>query len=369
VEITDTFTFGAELRTFYVGLKVGEGLPYSGDKDQDHLFMAGLRLALNWYPLEELSVHVQGEGRYKYPGWDSEPIPGFRVRPWVGYVSWTPEPVDLRAGLMVKDFGTGALLDQRVLGLDTAWHVGPVDIGVFGGVTTEEFQRSGTNCLWIHHTSMTAGWRTLSHGLNNVMAGTTVTLTTLQRGHLSFLYLLAWPEWEHLRSHSLAMSLTAPLIRRILNVNVEPMVLVNHDQQVFPALLAVFRFRLDLWGKESILRLGMASSLLHEEDRRMTPVFESLSWGFLKRYSLYEGHLGMIRFHWPVTRQVQPFVHYHLATSDFTGSGTTDELDAGVEVHVGDWLRMVCSYAGLHLAGRDQASHGLYFEARIVAGQ
>lgn len=370
-EVTDSLSIGAEVRAFFVGLNVGEGLALTaGDLDEwDSAFLGGLRTSLLWTPFDDWSLTWEGEARYKYPGWENRPVPGLDGRLWQLYVGYDHEPVEVSAGMQIVNFGMSSMLDQRFVALRGEFKADMFTAGLLAGVTMEEMTRNASNCLWVRYTSETTGWRTLSHELDNAIAGATFTWKGFRPWRFQSAYFWARPSWEKQRSHNLVAWIGGPLIPRILSLDLEPAVMLSDSQRVMGSLVGELRFTLPaLLGSSPTLRLAAGSAFGYDDDVRYMPVFENLSWGYLKRYSLYEGHLLQARFDWDVLDWLRPSARYVAQTFNFTKERSSDELDAGMEFNVNEVYWLVLSYVGLNLVGPYQPSHGLYAELRVVFG-
>jgi hypothetical protein len=98
----------------------------------------------------------------------------------------------------------------------------------------------------------------------------------------------------------------------------------------------------------------------------MTSAFENLSYGLIRRFNLFQGHVVRARFAWQVLEYVRVFADYLVA---FPHDGLDDELDVGLWLQLNDLYRLNLAYVGLNLAGEPEASHAVYAEVRIVIGR
>lgn len=369
-EVTESLSLGAELRAFYVGMELGDGMPMSAQHkgEWDNAFLSGLRLSALWSPWTDWSLTVEGEVRYKHPGWKDNPVPGLDGRPWQAYVEYNKKPWDVTAGLQILNFGMSSILDQRFLALSAEYSADLFTVGAFGGATLEDMSRNASNCLWVRYTSATTGWRTLSHEMENFVGGATFTWKGFRPWRFQSMYLYSRPSVNLQRSHAVVAWLGGPLVPKYVSLDIEPTFLVANEERIMGSLVGEVRITLPILSTPPVLRLAAATPLGYSDEHRYMPVYENLSWGFLKRYSLYEGHLFQGRLDWDATPWLRPMARYVAQTFNFTEEQTSDELDAGVELNFNEVYWLVLSYVGLNLAGSLEASHGVYVEARVVFG-
>ncbi len=370
-EVTDSLSIGAEVRAFYVGMDVGDDLPISAKSagSWDNAFMAGLRTSLLWTPFEDWSLTWEGEARYKRPGWSNSAVRGLDGRLWQLYVGFDHAPWEVSAGLQIMNFGMSSMLDQRFVALRADFKADLFSVGAFGGVTMEQMTRNSTNCLWVRYTSATTGWRVLSHDLDNLVAGATFTWKGFRPWRFQSMYLWSRPALEAQRSHALVAWFGGPLIPRYVTLDLEPAVVITADEKVMGSLVGEVRVTLpQVLDSAPVLRLAAGSAFGYSQEQRFMPVYENLSWGYLKRYSLYEGHLFQARLDWDATEWLRPSARYVAQTFDFSSQLTSDEMDAGIELNLHEVYWLVLSYVGLNLVGPNAPSHGFYAELRVVFG-
>ncbi|GEM_PF-4208664 len=369
-DVTDTLSIGAELRGFYVGMKPGDGLPISASEKEswDSMFLAGLRTSLLWTPFEDWSLTWEGEARYKNPGWENRPVPGLDGRLWQLYVAYDGRPVSAAAGLQIVNFGMSSIIDQRFIAARVDYSGDLFSIGMFGGATMEFLTRNASNCLWVRYTSATTGWRTLSHDLDNFVAGAQFSYKGLRPWRAQALYLWAYPSMEHHRSHALVGNFGGPIVRKSISMDIEPALLLDHQNRVMGSVTGEVRWHIPIFSVPPLLRLAAASAFGYSASAPFAPVYENLSWGLLKRYSLFEGHLFQGRLEWNPREWVRPTVRYVAQTFNFTKEQSSDELDAGVEFKIAEPYWLLLSYVAMNVVGPHQPSHGVYFEARAVLG-
>jgi hypothetical protein len=384
-QLSEKLSLGAELRLFYIGMDFGDGMPLSEVVDDfDNALLLGTRLSLNWYPTDFLTIVLEPEFRYKSRGW--EEWDGFNRRLWQGFLAFDFGRFQTTLGMQLFSFGQGAALDDRFLGASFGFDHKKVGFSVFGGLTYDGLRRSGTNCLFEEYTSTTAAWKTISHNLGeNFAVGATFSLKVLRPWRMILLYLLSFPHFEHLRSHTIALDVGGPLKPQVASLHLEPLLFIDDQAKVMLGLVGDLRLHLHFLGKEPLLRIGAASSFLDTPEQRLRPVFENLSWGFLKRYSLYHGFIGMARLDWTfevkgkrALATLKPFAHYYIQRFDFKKHSQktnellylTDELDAGIAIGVNRLYNFVVAFVGLNLASDyEEPSLGAYVEARIVFGE
>jgi hypothetical protein len=373
-EPLDYLAVGAELRGFYVGGHVGGGLPNSDPaKPWNHDPAGALRLSVGLHPLAALSIIVEGEvssaGNYG--------------RPTEGYIEYAPERWAVRGGLQTLTFGSGALLDQHFLALDLKLKTRLLDAEVFGGVTNRFLEKSATNCMFIGYTAHTQLWRALPEGLDSAVAGAVLSTSALDPFDLRAMYLFSWPgaslaqdertagplssTVRDLRSHGAALSFSGPIVGEYLTFTLEPMLLVNADRELLPAMLVELRSR-PMRGMH--LRLGSAVSFRQGDGLGFSPVYENLSYAPLQRFNLHQGRLLAAEASYRINRFVQPFAGYAFRFQEPSAASpdTGDELRAGVELRISELYRLGLSYVAVNLAGPHRTSHLGMAELRVVLG-
>ncbi len=375
-QIGDTLEIGAEFRAFYWGISVGEGLPTSpgpGGEEypwENNVFL-GLRTMLYWYPTDGLTIGLEDEIRYRWPGWDASAVPGLDHRPVQIFIEYETHGFQFTGGLQPFYFGTAAVLDQRFVGLAAQYEHQIFSIRAFGGMTMRHFMRNAANSMWMSYMSDTNGWKFTSQSLTeNFAVGMIFSLRRIVRPYrLQLLYLYSHASYEHLRSHALSIHFAGPIWRPYISFVLEPLVLIDHESTVLPGLVAEVRARFGRESNRPTLAVGVASSFLHladeDETQRFSAVYENLSLGMIRRFNLHQGHIIYARAKWSIIDHVGLFASYYVALDD----EVSDELDAGVWLQVNDLYRMNLAYVGLNYAGDHDTSHGLYVEARIIIGR
>lgn len=359
-EPRDFIALGAELRVFYLGARVGGGLPKSESSagTWQHDPAGGLRLAVNLFPVSGLSV--LGELDLS--------TSGSHVRPTQALVEYDAGSWAVTGGLQTLSFGSGALLDQRFIALDARLQTSAIGIEAFGGITHRLLMKSATNCIYVGYTAHTQGWRTLEHPLHeNLAAGAVLSLHAVSPMSLQALYLLSWPGIEQLRSHAVALSLSGPILGQRLAFSLEPLMLVDHDQRALPGVVVQLRSR-PVRGLN--LKVGAAISFRRGEELDLSPVYENLSWAPLQRFTLHQGRVLMGRVSYRVHRFVKPFAGYafRFQEASLGSENTGDELDAGVELRISNLYRLRASYIATNLAGPHAPSHAGFLELRLLMG-
>lgn len=375
-DITDNLSLGAEIRMFYLGMDVGENLPISGVEKFDNNYFGGLRLSMTYYPLSELSVIVEGELRYKNPGWTENN--GFSGRPWQGYVGYDSEHLYANAGLQIFQFGTAALLDERFIGIEGGYKDKDFEISLLWGVTHNWLLRSTSNCLWIKYTSQTEGWKTISSDFRNYILGLKGGLKVFRPHQIQIIYLYSHPTFEELQSNAFSLYAKGPVIRKRLSYVIEPVFIVpakiyNRGSEIKSNVFGIvseLRLHLPVFEREPLLTLGTATVLNDVEEKAINPVYENLSWGFLKRYSLRQGHIGEIKFSWEILPFLKPFANYYLQSTDYTAQKSSDELDAGLMFEfMKGLISLNTSFVALNMSGPYSPSYGAYIELRTIIGK
>jgi hypothetical protein len=385
-QIGDTLELGAEFRSFYFGAAVGEGLPISPGPDEadypwDNNVFLGLRALLYWYPAEGLTIAVEDELRYRWPGWEASGVPGLDNRPVSLFIEYETNGITVTGGLQSFYFGTAAVLDQRFLGLSAQLEHEVFSIEVFGGVTMRHFMRNAAHSMWMSYMSDTNGWKYASQDLSeNFAIGAIFSLRSVVRPfRLELLYLISEASLEQLRSQAVSLHFAGPIWRPYLSFVLEPLVVIDSDANVFPGVVAEVRARFGSEANLPTLSVGGASSFLHLQDddpaARYNAVYENLSLGMIRRFNLHQGHVLYARAAWQIIDYVGLFAGYY-ANIDVAIDPTegrvldvNDELDVGVALQVNDLYRMNLAYVAMNLAGDHDTSHGVYVEARIIIGR
>ncbi len=371
-EATDTLEIGAEPRAFYFGAHVGGGLPSSsasaGEVFEHNLFL-GLRPLVNWFPLDKLSFTFEAGLRYKNPGWKENPIPGFSPRLLQALVAYDTSLVSITAGIQAQVFGNAAVLDQRFLGLNLDHKNDWVSLSLFGGLFARHLMRNAADCYWMRYASDTIGWKTVSSApLQNRMAGVIVGVRKVKPAQLKLLYLYVQPSVAYLESHVWSVSLTGPLWQPYIRFDFEVLAQLKEGGSFLPAAVALLTSRFGKTGKAPRLTVGAANSFGETEERRLAPVLENLSWGMVRRFTLFDGHIFTAQARWPLHEHIKPFADYFFQTPDSSFDHPNDELDLGAWVQINDRYRLRLAYVGMNLAGDFSPSHAFYAELRLIVG-
>ncbi|MBN2797645.1 MAG: hypothetical protein JXX28_00710 [Deltaproteobacteria bacterium] len=366
VAVTDTLAVGAEARLIGVGVAPSEGLLEAQREPWDHEAMAGLRGLVEWYPSDLFGAVLEGEVRYRTGGWQENTIPGldpFRANQ--AFLELYTGALETRVGLQHVSFGSTALLDSRMMGARLELGTRPIAFSLFGGAVLREMLRSGDGCLWYHYQADRIAWKSLSNEMgDNVLVGG--TFQGKRRGvRLRGLYLLSLSRNEDVAGQGASLSIAAPLAGSALGLTVEPLAWKNGEEPWTPGAMAVLRWR--VWdAKDAVqLRVGTALALPSADATAPRPVYENLSWGALRRYSLHDERLGMMDAVWPVHGWVEPQLAWYLQSD---GAALSDELDLGALWTVGGKHTVKTSAVLLDLAGEAPASPGVHLEFRGVIG-
>ena len=166
--IGDSLELGAEFRAFYFGISVGglDGERRPGDMPtaaldsdwgdgepaprhfENNVFL-GLRPFLNWYATEHLTLAVENELRFRWPGWEERTVPGLDHR-WVSlFLEYEGDGLTLTGGVQPFTFGTGAVLDQRFIGVRVEVDRPVYRMATFGGMTMRPLMRNAGNSMWM----------------------------------------------------------------------------------------------------------------------------------------------------------------------------------------------------------------------------
>jgi len=367
-EPRDIFSIGLELRSFYIGADVGDGLPRSRTAEGwENDPASGVRLLAGFYPLDGLSITAEFDLTVAKDVLAEGDELKVRPRATEALVDYDSESWGVGAGIQTFTVGSGAMLDQRFLALDLRLKTRIATLDVFGGATNSYLMKSATNCIFTAYTAHTQGWRTIGDGLDSFMGGAILSFKTLQPFTLQLAYLFARPDVEHLRGHGATLALSGPIVRQRLSMSIETMWLVDDAQVIKPAVLAELRSR-PFGGLR--LKVAAATSFGGEPAERFTPVFENLSWGILQRFNLYQGRLLMGRAAYAVGEHVKPFAGYYMRflESSLDSENTGDELDAGVDLKISDLYTLRAAYIGANLVGPHVTSHICYLELRVIIG-
>lgn len=371
-ELHEKFSLGAELRAFYFGVSVGEEMPTSlvnSERTFENNVFFGLKPRMEWYPTSGLNVVMEFELRYRWPGWETYAVPGLQMRPTEVIVEYEKKAFRLIGGFQSFTFGTTALLDQRFWGLMAQYKKRKFSLAIFGGATMRRFMRSANNCLWMSYLSVSTGWKTVSDDMGNGIVGLTFNLKTLKPFHFRALYLYSHPGIEKLRSHALSIHVRGPIVRPYLYFEAEALAFLDHNNYFMPGYVALLRGRFGRSRRAPSMSIGLAGTLRGTSDRRMVPVYENLSWGLIRRYSVFHGNVGFIRAAWPAFKFLKLFSRYYMQSFAFSSEDFSDELDLGVNIKIGGLYDITLAYVGLNLAPGAKPSHAVYLEARIIFGK
>ncbi len=366
--VGDWAELGAELRSVTVAMSPGDDLATPDPDGFDLAFMEALRGLAILYPSDALTIVAEPEVRYKNPGWEDGPLPGL----WPMRINQALVEVDtgklgLDVGIQNLAWGSGALLDVRALGVSAQYSTKPVKLGLFAAMSRQSMLRNSEACLWYRYAAARNGWKSLSENpRDNPVLGADLSIKKLGAWRIKGLYLASLTQNEALRGHFLALSTTGPLVERRVTLAVEP-VMQLHDGSVSAGAVGMLRMTLFDGDHAPHGRVGFASSFTEADP--VASVWEGLSWGYLRRYSIHDGHIGMLRIAWPVNDWLKPKLQYHVQSAKLSDGAAGDELDLGVELKLAELYRAHLSLVGLDLAGPLEPSLGGFVEIRLIAGE
>ncbi|MCD6335209.1 MAG: hypothetical protein J7M27_07755 [Candidatus Latescibacteria bacterium] len=367
---------GAEWRTFYVFTPSGEDDPKGdglgqGGRYEEHHFLTGLRLSSEWLMADAWTFVFEGDLRYRDPGWKDELIAGLpEFRPQLRQITleYNASPFQMVVGQQMLTFGSSALLDQWVVSAVGQMKTRTLNWTVFGGTTNPNTLAMQQSCLWGKITEHRHKWKGLSDsdfGESRVF-GSTISLKTLRPYRVKMLYLFSDPERKADRSHALALHASGPLIKGA-TWKAEPMALYNDDGDVLAGLVTQVGLRGGIGSGRLGATVGYAGPVVRPKDVFFSAVYENLVWGKRQRYSLHDGHLGMVKLDGKIHEAFQPFVHYFIqADPADEAEDRSDELDAGLKFRYGESYMFEVSYAGLNVCCGDAPDHGMYAGMRIL---
>ncbi len=371
-EPTDWLAVGGEFRSLYLGAHVGDGFPLSGAEGLapwDNRILLGVRPLIEIYPSDTLAVVVEADWRLRFPSWAERPVPHNDLRLTQALVEWEPGKFKITGGIQTLNYGTGALLDQRFLAVEAKLSFKPVSFTLFGGMTNRYLMKNALNCGFSEYISHTQAWKVTSTYMHeNIALGANFAIKSLKPFKLKGMYLLSRPSSGELYSHSIAVTVGGPIVKRFLSFTVEPMLLINVDGFALPA--ALFQLRSN-FAKGLDIRLGAAGSFRQASGVRFSAVYENMSWGTLQRFNLHQGMIGMARASYLIKDHVRPFAKYtvRFRQSNRGYDGLMgDELEFGVEGKISALYKLSGSYVAANLAGSNRPSHMAFVELRIVLG-
>ncbi len=382
VQATDWLEVGAELRSMTVGMVPGDALSSPPpDDDFDLAELAGVKLLAYAYPTDSLTLVLEPEIRYKHPGWEDEAIPGlWPLRFNQALAEYDFGKAKVTAGIQNIAWGTGAILDARLIGMSVDYSSKAFAVGLFGAVAKDSMLRNSDVCLWRRYAGGKGWWRHVTDTPSeNRVAGASFSLKLLKPWKIKGLVYVAsltgdTPggeggrgdlEPEDLSGTFASMNVTAPIVSRRASFSLEPLLSVQGDET---RVATVGLLRLTPFdGRHSPRgRFGVAATFT---DGFVAPAMEGLSWGYLRRYSVHDGQLGTFRMKWPLSDEVDLRLDYQIALADDWSDALGDELDAGVELAPWDErYRVTFAFAALDLAGPLESSLGGYVELRLIAG-
>ena len=372
-QVLDSLELGLEFRSFYFGAAVGDGLP-SSDEDPERDFQNNLMLALKpaaaWFPVDGLTLSFEAEVRFAYPGWETNTPQGTDFRLAQALVEYDPGDYRLTAGLQSINFGSAALLDQRFVGFSGEYKTKPFNVSMFAGVTSRKFMRSATNCMWMRYASDTIGWKVASAKFyENIGAGLMASYKGMRPYRLMAMYLFSHPtSIEELQSHAVSVHFGGPLVEKYVSFALDAIGYIDHDGYLLPGLVLEMRARAG--GKTAPrFKLGLASSFRESDEHRIMSPYENLSWGLIRRYSLYNGHVAYVGAAWPFLEYVKPFIHYYAQSFSMGADDFEDELDVGLDLALTDLYRLRLAYVGINLFSERAPTDAFYAELRIVFGE
>lgn len=359
---------GAELRSITVAMYPGDDLATPDPEGLDLALMEALRALAIFTPTETLTLVIEPEIRYKNPGWEDGPLPGlWPMRLNQAMIEVQAGDLELDAGIQNLAWGSGAVLDVRAPGLRVSYSTRPIKLGLFAAVGRQSMLRGSEACLWYRYVAARNEWKTISDDMReNPMLGADLSLKTAGPWRLKGLYLASLTGEESLRGQFVSLSLAGPIVERRVSLSLEPVLQIRDGEG---SVGAVGMLRLTPFEDDHAPhgRVGFASSFAPENP--IGSAWEALSWGYLRRYSLHDGHIGMLGLAWPVTEILKPNLHYHVQSIALPEGAQGDELDLGVDLKLAELYRASFALVALDLAGPLDPSLGGFVEIRLIAGE
>lgn len=135
-------------------------------------------------------------------------------------------------------------------------------------------------------------------------------------------------------------------------------------------IVAEMRYHIPLFKREPQLGAGIATVVNSVPESAIIPVFENLSWGYIKRYSLHQRHIGKAEVIWRLSDYFNPYARYFVQSEDLSSRDTSDELDAGIILEFKKGLiTLNTAFVALNMVGSYLASYGVYIELRTIIGR
>jgi hypothetical protein len=146
----------------------------------------------------------------------------------------------------------------------------------------------------------------------------------------------------------------------------EPSVFLNDRGDILPGIVGEVGLHRDVKSRRFEAKVGYAGSFLHPDKDEFLPVYENLSWGKWKRYSLHDGHLAFIKFGWRVHENIRLFSNYFAQTRDFGGENSSDEINLGIKSSYRKKYLIEISYIGLNFIGDNVPKQGINVGIRMA---
>lgn len=366
VNLGDWGEVGAELRAMSVAMDPGDQLATDAEDGFDLAYFGGLRGFAALYPSSSVTVVLEPETRYKNPGWEDQKIPGFwPMRINQALVAYEGEALEGQVGIQGLTWGSGALLDTRAMALRGEYGNKQLQVGLFAGMSQDAMLRNGPGCLWTRYATVGGRWKKLSDSMNeNKLAGLDLSLKHWKPWKVKAIYLGSFTEDPTFAQHAVAVSVAGPLVAERASLVFEPVLTWGADRDVSAG--AVAQLRLSPGSDAPELHVGIGLNAV--EEHPVTSVWESLSWGYLRRYSLHDGQLARLALRWKASDAIAPKIEYHLAAHSLADGPDGDELDVGAVWTINSKHTAYFGMSALDLAGPYDPSWGGFLELRLVAG-
>ena len=356
-EINDYVEFGDELRLFYFGI--------DNNGTFESSYLSGLKLLLNIYPTENLAIVGEIDLRYKNTGWYDDISKDFKFRLNQAFLEYDNGNFSITPGIQFFTFSSAAVLDQRFMGLSAGYNNPYLELNLFAGTTKKDMMKSSINCLWQRYNDENDSWRIISGNMKNIAAGLSLSVKKLNPYFLQSLFLLSKTEIEQQKSLSFSIAGGGPIIKRKLSFTGDLIAFWNYDNYFLPGVVVQITgspFGYDM----PILKTGVAKSFRYTDQYRLSPVFENLTWGIIKRYSIHNNNIVYSELDWQINDKIKPYVHYYYQTDDFNNGKKSNETDAGFILRVFDKYSFNVAYVGLDLFDNKRLQNAFYFETRLI---